>query len=1081
MTKPVGIKSRKKALAVAISCALFSMLSQAQDIDPLDVDDDLDQGVLLEEVVVFGVRASQAKAIDIKREASNIVDSIVAEDIGKLPDLTITDSLQRITGVQITREANEGTSLNVRGMPQVLTTLNGEQFLSPWNITNVGANYSDVPAGMISGVDVHKSAGAAMLAGGISGIVDLKTFRPTELDEGWIGSLKTEFSQGQQSDKEFNDDGSQSTRSPDSNLSLFIGYNHEDRWGFTLGGFKSTTYAANYQIYEDQRLAFLDEKGGSPGDPSDLDGDGDLVNDWYLVPAEFGARSNFMEREREGLSLTLEAEINDNFSVKGDIFYTRMDQYDRGVRASFKGASSALAYQEDGRYFLDGELVYYDAGVIPPDNVVDAYGVLEEQELYNVLQPGSVVGDGVDIQYVDQDGNTQTRSLHTLLLAEIRSPEFQAYSTNTTNRTAAFNGSIQMDYSNQENLELTVRYVKAEAEKQVRQATLQQGSPAWLWLDSNGNQRKDRLNAFDVTVDYRSEIPSFAFVDDLSSADLLQYYQGFAQGDTTDAKLDVLRVDGTYIFNFSDKLESLQFGLRHGVRDADHYRFRYVAPTARYSTWNDPRVAEDDRFKLREGNSIWEIYPGWRRYDYELEDSNLINPNIGGMEDNGFNRDSVVKFTDFGPIRGFEGGVQALSPSEWDSPLDFMDRLYPGTRTAVDPSFNYSVEEASTSAYTQLNFNVEEGLFGVPFQGNVGLRIVQTDREVLRSVVPEVLDRFNSIGYEGYQRIAFISETETIHHSYTDVLPSFNINFYPKDDLIARFGMSRTTSRNDLNYVGSSLSLWYQTCNKTYIDEDGVERIEVTRTSDGTPLNEEVSCVGGGSDTGSPYIKPWLADVYNTSLEWYFDENAILGAGLFLIQVDTSVEETQSQRSFVDADGVDRGNTANIWEAKNVGASDLFGFEMGYKQPLNFLPGPILNSMGVEFNYTYSDSSSNERDIQGKAYPLPSNSKHQTNFILWYDKDGLNVRLAYNWRSKEYLGNVGLNTNEAPLSLGNWLKPTGYLDLSVNYWFNDHVGVFFNGNNLTETHRISYSQFEEQFHSMWAQERRFSTGVTIKL
>src|SRR5690606_40592249 len=109
----------------------------------------------IEEINVRGVRTSQSEAIDIKRNSTRVVDSIVAEDIGKLPDVTNTDSLQRVTGVQITREAGEGTSLNIRGMPQVMTTLNGEQFLSPWSITGVQANYTDIPAGMISGVDVR--------------------------------------------------------------------------------------------------------------------------------------------------------------------------------------------------------------------------------------------------------------------------------------------------------------------------------------------------------------------------------------------------------------------------------------------------------------------------------------------------------------------------------------------------------------------------------------------------------------------------------------------------------------------------------------------------------------------------------------------------------------------------------------------------------------------------------------------------------------------------------------------------------------------------------------------------------------
>ena len=198
-------KNRKRALALAISSALWGTAVYAQEQTPAATPD----GV--EEIIVKGVRASQAKAIDIKRNNVNVVDSIVAEDIGKLPDATITDSLQRVTGVQIKREANEGTSLNVRGMPQVLTTLNGEQFLSPWNITDVGANYGDIPAGMIGGVDVYKSQSANTLAGGIAGVVDLKTIKPLALKEGFTGNVKLEASQGSRSKKEIPARASQMT------------------------------------------------------------------------------------------------------------------------------------------------------------------------------------------------------------------------------------------------------------------------------------------------------------------------------------------------------------------------------------------------------------------------------------------------------------------------------------------------------------------------------------------------------------------------------------------------------------------------------------------------------------------------------------------------------------------------------------------------------------------------------------------------------------------------------------------------------------------------------------------------------
>ena len=224
MITPRGLATRKKALALAIGCALSGMPAYAQDQAAPVADE------AVEEVIVKGVRASQAKAIDIKRESSTVVDSIVAEDIGKLPDTTITDSLQRVTGVQINREAGEGTTLNVRGMQQVLTTLNGEQFLSPWSITGVQANYSDVPATMISGVDVYKSQAAKTLAGGISGVVDLKTLDPSTLDEGFTSRLRLEGGWGSRSTEEYNNDGTTSSRDPDYAVSGVLGFNNGDNF-----------------------------------------------------------------------------------------------------------------------------------------------------------------------------------------------------------------------------------------------------------------------------------------------------------------------------------------------------------------------------------------------------------------------------------------------------------------------------------------------------------------------------------------------------------------------------------------------------------------------------------------------------------------------------------------------------------------------------------------------------------------------------------------------------------------------------------------------------------------------------------
>ncbi len=1054
MMKRRGYGSRKTALALAVGCALGSVGVQAQQ-DPQGDGAELER---LEEVIVKGVRASQAQAIDIKRDSDRIVDSIVAEDIGRLPDTTITDSLQRVTGVQITREANEGTSLNIRGMPQVLTTLNGEQFLSPKSITGVQPDYSDIPAGLMSGVDVFKSQSASMLSGGVSGVVDLKTFQPLALDEGWTGRARLEGSQGQRSKNEMKADGTEGTRDPDHSASLMVGYNHDSRFAIYANVNHSISNAANYSIWNGHRLGFLESQGGAPmpvgSDPSentpDFAGSGSPT-DWYIVPDRYSANSQFMERERTGGTVSAEWEINDNFTLKGDVFYTRMDSYDRGVSAGFNGASTPQSFE------VNGENATFDENV------------------YNVLQDNdrTQVEFGATIPVADGAGNTINRDLYYVTVADIWAADFQTHSTNDIEKTASINTNLELNYTNHDNLTASLRYVHGEAESQTREATFQQGTPAWLWVDDDGEDGKDPVDGYRVTVDYRPDYPVFNYRgDSLADPEILDQYQGFAEGGNLEAELDVVRADVNLRLDWG-VVESIDFGLRHGVREAQSNSFDYVTATGRYTDWEDPRVPADLRYKLLPGNLVWQRFPDWRKFNYSESNINLIE--VGGLEDNGFSGEDTVVFTDFGPIGGFDEGVAALNPDAWDSPYEFMTRLYGDVRTVEDPGYTYDVEEASTSAHLQVNFaEFDQGIFGIPYSGNVGLKVVQTDRTVIRNEVPEVLDMFNSIGYDDWQKLAFVYGTQTDEVEFTDVLPSANLNLFPTEDITLRFGVAETMTRNDLDNVGASLNLWYQRCAKT--DENG-EPVMVIGPSGA--VQDDVGCVGGGDDQGSPDIEPWRALVYNAAAEWYFAENSILGAGLFLIDVETAVEPGQEQRSFRDLDGIDRGRRANIWTTRNTGASDLYGLEVGYKQPFTFLPGEFLSATGIEANYTYSQSESQYSDLQGEKFPLPSNSEHQGNLILWYDKGGLNVRAAYNWRSEEYMERFEVNTNTAVLDMGQWLEPTGYLDLSVNYWVNDNLSFYVNGTNLTSESRRSYAQWESHFRSLWVQERRYSAGVSL--
>jgi len=144
---------------------------------------------VLDEVVVTGIRSSLEAAADLKRSDSRIIDVIVAEDIGKLPDNNIAEALQRITGVSINRDFGVGSGVSIRGLPQNRIELNGRSTIGtgdgsgPGANTGNGINFQDFPSQLLSGIEVIKSPTPKSVEGALGGTINLKTLRPSELDE----------------------------------------------------------------------------------------------------------------------------------------------------------------------------------------------------------------------------------------------------------------------------------------------------------------------------------------------------------------------------------------------------------------------------------------------------------------------------------------------------------------------------------------------------------------------------------------------------------------------------------------------------------------------------------------------------------------------------------------------------------------------------------------------------------------------------------------------------------------------------------------------------------------------------------
>ncbi|MDR7299791.1 TonB-dependent receptor [Pelomonas aquatica] len=149
----------------------------------------------LETVVVSGRRAALQSAQKIKQNSDEIVDSIVADDIGKLPDRSVTEVLQRIVGVTIERTmarndpehySVEGSGVNIRGLSYVRSEMNGRDTFS----ANGGRalNFEDVPPELMAGIDVYKNPSAEQIEGAVGGLVNLRTALPFDY-QGFKGSV----------------------------------------------------------------------------------------------------------------------------------------------------------------------------------------------------------------------------------------------------------------------------------------------------------------------------------------------------------------------------------------------------------------------------------------------------------------------------------------------------------------------------------------------------------------------------------------------------------------------------------------------------------------------------------------------------------------------------------------------------------------------------------------------------------------------------------------------------------------------------------------------------------------------------
>ena len=170
---------RKSPLATGLSLAMASTFAAT-----LPAQAQTPQERLVEEVLVTAsYRASLIDSISSKRDSTSVIEAISAEDIGKLPDSSIADSIARLPGLAAQRLDGRASSVSIRGLGENFSaaTVNGREQVSLGD--NRGVEFDLYPAEIMSGVLVYKTPDASLATQGIAGVIDLRTVRPLDYDE----------------------------------------------------------------------------------------------------------------------------------------------------------------------------------------------------------------------------------------------------------------------------------------------------------------------------------------------------------------------------------------------------------------------------------------------------------------------------------------------------------------------------------------------------------------------------------------------------------------------------------------------------------------------------------------------------------------------------------------------------------------------------------------------------------------------------------------------------------------------------------------------------------------------------------
>lgn len=307
--------------AVTAGCLVLMVATgavQAQD-KPKDEPQQLDT------VVVTGIRKGIEDAISVKKNKDSIVESVSAEDIGKLPDASVAESIARLPGVAAQRTAGRAQQISIRGMAPDFSTalLNGREQVTTGD--SRGVEFDQYPSELLAGVDIYKTPDGALVGQGLSGTINLKTVRPLD-----FGKRAVAVGARRQKTGEGLPDGQQGDGDR-YNLS-YVDQFLDRKLGIALGWARFTEDGAKTSRFEGWGVADTDFAGGK-----------------VKTPGGFNAWQDQTTQTRTGRMGVVQVRPNKEFEAVLDLFYSnfKRNKATKGFQAPV-GFSSAGGYDPGG-------------------------------------------------------------------------------------------------------------------------------------------------------------------------------------------------------------------------------------------------------------------------------------------------------------------------------------------------------------------------------------------------------------------------------------------------------------------------------------------------------------------------------------------------------------------------------------------------------------------------------------------------------------------------------------------------------------------------------------------------------------